>query len=152
MSEGPEKAAHKMGALGKYSYAWLTLAFFLVSLLLHWWFGWKSFVEDAREHGQVAEVSPYLSEMLRDTFENWQSEFLQLLWQVVGLAYFLYIGSPSSKENDDRLEAKVDELLRIQAGEAKGQRLIDEIDEHYLRDGGHAGRFDHHRETSPEPS
>lgn len=26
----------------------------------------------------------YVVEMLRDTFENWQSEFLQLLWQVVG--------------------------------------------------------------------
>ena len=36
-------------------------------------------------------------QMLRDTFENWQSEFLQLIWQVVGLAYFLYVGSPSSK-------------------------------------------------------
>jgi hypothetical protein len=143
MSEGPENAARKMGALGKYSYAWLTLAFFLVSLLLHWWFGWKSFVDEAREHGQVAEFSPYLSEMLRDTFENWQSEFLQLLWQVVGLAYFLYIGSPSSKENDDRLEAKIDELLLLQAGKDKGEQVIARIDEHYLRDGGHPRRFDH---------
>ena len=141
MSDGPERQAHKLGALGKYSYAWLTLAFFLVSLGLHWWFGWKSFVEDAREHGQVAEFSPYLSEMLRDTFENWQSEFLQLLWQVVGLAYFLYIGSPSSKENDDRLEAKIDELLILQG--AKGKAAIEEIDAFYLRDGGHPKRFDH---------
>ncbi|WP_225040515.1 DUF6766 family protein (plasmid) [Rhizobium sp. T1470] len=52
------------------------------------------------------------SELARDTFENWQSEFLQLMWQVMGLAYFLYVGSPSSKENDDRLEAKIDELLK----------------------------------------
>ena len=55
--------------------------------------------------------------MGRDTFENWQSEFLQLIWQVVGLAYFLYVGSPASKENDDRIEAKVDALLRINGGE-----------------------------------
>ena len=142
MSDRPEKQAHKWGALGKYSYAWLTLAFFLISLLLHWWFGWKSFVEQAQEHGQVAEFAPYLDEMLRDTFENWQSEFLQLLWQVVGLAYFLYIGSPSSKENDDRLEAKVDELLLL-VGKTKGQHAIDEIDQFYLRDGGHSKRFDH---------
>ena len=144
MSDRPEKQAHKLGALGKYSYAWLTLAFFLVALALHWWFGWKSFVEDAHEHGQVAEFSPYLDEMLRDTFENWQSEFLQLLWQVVGLAYFLYIGSPSSKENDDRLEAKVDELLLL-VGKQKGQQMIDEIDQFYLRDGGHPKRFDHRK-------
>ena len=143
MSDGPERAARKLGALGKYSYAWITLAFFLISLLLHWYFGWDAFEDEARQHGEVPEVSQYLTQMARDTLENWQSEFLQLLWQVVGLAYFLYIGSPSSKENDDRLEAKIDELMRIQAGDEQGQALIDEIDKHYLRDGGHAGRFNH---------
>ena len=145
MSDGAEKMAHKLGALGKYSYAWITLAFFLISLLLHWYFGWDAFEDEARQHGEVPEVSQYLTQMARDTLENWQSEFLQLLWQVVGLAYFLYIGSPSSKENDDRLEAKIDELLRMQGGGDKGQAVIDEIDKHYLRDGGHAGRFNHRK-------
>lgn len=41
--------------------------------------------------------------MSRDTLENWQSEFLQLVWQVAGLTYLLYVGSPQSKEEDDRL-------------------------------------------------
>ena len=98
----------------KYAYAWLTLGFFLVSLFLHWYFGWKSFVDEAAAHGQSPDQAEYLSEMMRDTFENWQTEFLQLLWQVVGLAYFLYLGSPSSKENDDRVEAKIDALLVMQ--------------------------------------
>jgi hypothetical protein len=145
MSDGPERMAHKLGALGKYSYAWLTLLFFAVSFALHWYFGWGAFVEESREHGQSPEVSSYLVQMSRDTFENWQSEFLQLLWQVVGLAYFLYLGSPSSKENDDRLEAKIDELLKLQAGKEKGQALIDKLDDEYLRDHGHAPRFDHTR-------
>jgi hypothetical protein len=80
--------------------------------------------------------------MLRDTFENWQSEFLQLLWQVVGLAYFLYIGSPSSKENDDRMEAKVDALMRMVGGD-KAQELIDQLDSRYLRKDGHAKPHGH---------
>lgn len=122
----------------KYGYAWITLGFFLVSLVLHWVFGWNAFIDEAREHGQAPEMAGYLNEMLRDTFENWQSEFLQLLWQVVGLAYFLYIGSPASKENDDRMEAKIDSLLRLHAGIARGQEIIDELDERYLRHGGHA--------------
>lgn len=142
MSEGPEKAGHRLGALGKYSYAWLTLAFFLISLVLHWYFGWQSFQNDAREHGARPEFSEFMTQAARDTFENWQSEFLQLIWQVVGLAYFLYIGSPSSKENDDRMEAKIDELIRLQAGD-RAETLLREIDHHYLRDGGHASRFDH---------
>src|SRR5690606_40739315 len=77
--------------LKKYAYAWITLAFFTVSITLHWIFGWFAFVDEQSAHGQAAELSPYLLEMGRDTFENWQSEFLQLLWQVVGLAYFLYV-------------------------------------------------------------
>ena len=143
MSYGPERAAHKLGALGKYSYAWLTLAFFIGSFALHWYFGWDAYVDEAREHGQTPETSSYLTQMARDTFENWQSEFLQLLWQVVGLAYFLYIGSPSSKENDDRIEAKVDELLKLQAGKDEGQKLIDKLDHFYLREHGHAQPLDH---------
>jgi hypothetical protein len=119
----------------RYAYAWLTLLFFAVSIALHWYFGWRSFVDEAQQHGQSPQFSEYLNEMGRDTFENWQSEFLQLLWQVVGLAYFLYLGSPASKENDDRLEAKIDAILRSQPD---GERKIAEIDEEYLRHHGHA--------------
>jgi len=137
MSDAIERKSARYGVFGKYSYAWITTAFFLVSLLLHWYFGWQAFQEDARQHGQGAEFSAFATEAARDTFENWQSEFLQLIWQVVGLAYFLYLGSPSSKENDDRLEAKVDELLRQQMGQAAEARIA-EIDRDYLRHHGHA--------------
>ena len=126
----------------RYAYAWITIGFFLISLGLHWLFGWYAFADEAAQHGQQPAVNEYLVEMGRDTFENWQSEFLQLLWQVVGLAYFLYVGSPSSKENDDRMEAKIDALLRITGGE-EGRRLIDRLDEHYLRTHGHAQPHGH---------
>ena len=119
----------------RYAYAWITLTFFLVSIALHWLFGWYAFAEEAASHGVEAEASTYLMQMGRETFENWQSEFLQLLWQVVGLAYFLYVGSPSSKENDDRMEAKIDALLRINGGE-QAEQLIAELDRHYLRKDG----------------
>lgn len=58
------------------------------------------------------EINEYLIIMVRDTMENWQSEFLQLIWQVAGLAFLLYVGSPQSKESDDRKEAKLDYLLK----------------------------------------
>ena len=141
--EAPERTARKHGVLGKYSYGWLTLTFFLVSLLLHWYFGWNAFQDEARDHGQTPQFSAFVTQAARDTFENWQSEFLQLLWQVVGLAYFLYLGSPSSKENDDRLEAKVDELLRMHAGDEKAQEIIDKIDHDFLRHHGHSKPVGH---------
>lgn len=121
----------------RYAYAWITLGFFIGSFALHWYFGWQAFVDDAHTHGQFPETSSYVHEMLRDTFENWQSEFLQLMWQVVGLAYFLYVGSPSSKENDDRTEVKIDALLRAVGG-PKADDLIARIDKEYERDTGHA--------------
>ena len=119
----------------RYAYLWITLAFFLISIGLHWTFGWYAFVEEQAEHGQQAELSGWLVEMSRDTFENWQSEFLQLIWQVVGLAFFLFVGSPSSKENDDRLEAKVDALLRINGGTA-AEKVIQDLDRHFERTSG----------------
>lgn len=62
--------------------SWVTIIFFLVSLTLHWGFGWEAFKKEPEAHGQPVIVSDYLVEMMRDTMENWQSEFLQLIWQV----------------------------------------------------------------------
>ena len=128
---------HKPGFFKRYAYAWITIGFFLVSLGLHWLFGWYAYQDQAAQHGQTPDTYGYTIEMMRDTMENWQSEFLQLLWQVVGLAYFLYVGSPSSKENDDRLEAKIDALLRITGGK-DADSLIRDLDDHYLRHHGDA--------------
>ncbi len=141
MSGSTERTAARYGIFGKYAYAWITLAFFLVSFALHWYFGWQSYVDEARDHGSDPQLAAYLNEMGRDTFENWQSEFLQLLWQVVGLAYFLYLGSPSSKENDDRLEEKIDALLRLRG--KQGEAIIAKLDDKFLRHHGHAKPHGH---------
>ena|SRR5687768_1086691 len=101
-----------MSPLKKFGFAWVTLGFLLISILGHWVFGWLAYVDEQQTHGAEIEVGGYVVEMLRQTFENWQSEFLQLLWQVVGLTLLLYVGSPQSKESEDRSEAKLDAILR----------------------------------------
>lgn len=116
----------------KYGYAFVTTAFFLLSLVGHWLFGWYAYVGEAAEHHQAPDRGEYFIEMSRDTLENWQSEFLQLLWQVGGLAVLLYVGSPQSKEGDERKEAKLDAILRRLDG-AAGEALIRELDERYPR-------------------
>jgi uncharacterized protein DUF6766 len=78
----------KRGIAKKYGYLWITLILFTGSILGHWYFGFVT--------GQSWQ------ENLRDTFENWQSEFLQLIWQVGGLTYLWYVGSPQSKEEEER--------------------------------------------------
>ena len=54
----------------------------------HWYYGFVT--------------SQSWQENLRDTFENWQSEFLQLMWQVAGLTVLWYVDSPQSKEEEER--------------------------------------------------
>jgi hypothetical protein len=114
----------------RYGFAWVTLGFFLISLAGHWVFGWFAYVNEQQAHQQPVQVSDYIVQMTRDTLENWQSEFLQLLWQVAGLALLLYVGSPQSKEGNDRMEAKIDALLHRTDPEA-ADRVIAEIDAAY---------------------
>ncbi len=131
-AEAVQEPGKRSSAWRNYGYAWVTAAFFLLSLVGHWLFGWFAFASEQQAHGQPIEVSQYLIQMTRDTLENWQSEFLQLLWQVGGLALLLYVGSPQSKEGDDRKEAKLDAILRRLDPEG-GQRLIAELDHRYPR-------------------
>lgn len=120
----------KMSILKKKGYLWVTLCLFLISLLGHWYFGWKTFVSEQQAHQQPVEVSDYINEMMRDTMENWQSEFLQLMWQICGLAYLLYVGSPDSKEGDERKEEKLDLILK-QLYPDKYASIFKELEEKY---------------------
>ena len=114
----------------RYSYAWVTAAFFILTIVGHWIFGWFAYVNEQRALNQPVEVSEFGIEMGRDTLENWQSEFLQLLWQVGGLAFLLFVGSPQSKEGDDRREEKLDILVRAVEG-ARADTLLAELDKRY---------------------
>ena len=114
----------------RYAYSWVTAALFLASLGGHWALAWGAYADEQRQHGQEPDVAGYIRETGRDTLENWQSEFLQLIWQVAGLAMLLHVGSPQSREEDDRLEEKIDAILR--AVNAKdGERIIAELDERF---------------------
>ena len=97
---------------------------------MHWFFGWKTFVQEEKEHNQTPVVSEYISEMMRDTMENWQSEFLQLIWQVAGLSFLFYVGSPQSKEGDERKEEKLDHIIKLLDAD-NYKRLIKEWEEKY---------------------
>lgn len=114
----------------KYSYLWVTLILFLISIIGHWFFAWFAFVNEQNAHSQPIVVSDYLVQVLRDTLENWQSEFLQLMWQVAGLAFLFYVGSPQSKEADDRKEEKIDQILLAVTGE-DGGKIIKDLDKKY---------------------
>ena len=72
----------------------------------------------------------YLGENLRDTFENWQSEFLQLIWQVGGLTYLWYIGSPQSKEEEERNQEMLQWIIK-KLDPQKSEEFLKEMEEKY---------------------
>jgi hypothetical protein len=122
---------HKQNLWSRYSFFWVTLFLFVGSLVAQWLFGWQAFVDEQLAHRQEVDALEYFHQMMRDTMENWQSEFLQLIWQVGGLAFLYHIGSPQSKEGDDRKEEKLD--LILQAVDKEAPEKIRELDQKYAR-------------------
>lgn len=116
----------------RYGFLWVTLFLFLFSFAGHWIFSWHAYKHEQEAHGQPLVVNEYLIETARDTFENWQSEFLQLIWQVAGLAFLFFIGSPQSKEGDDRKEEKMDLMIRLLDPD-NGQKEINRLDKKWPR-------------------
>ncbi|WP_229401435.1 DUF6766 family protein [Micromonospora okii] len=95
-----------------YAFGLVTGALFLFSWIGQFLFQMTVESNEASQHGQRFSWAEFLPQFLSSTFENWQSEFLQLIWQAAGLALFYYWGSSQSRESDERIEAKLDALLR----------------------------------------
>lgn len=53
-----------------------------------------------------------------------------MIWQVAGLAFLLYAGSPQSKEGDDRKEEKLDFIIKKLAP-ASYEKLLKQWKEKY---------------------
>ncbi len=106
-----------------YGLAVVLALLFIVSWLIQSLTGWVEFVADQQSHGEVAQLfgdSGYFWRWMQATFENWQSEFLQLFTMVVLTAFLIHKGSSESKDSDDemmlQLSAIRDQLDAIQGG------------------------------------
>jgi hypothetical protein len=94
-----------------YSFGLVTVALFLLSWVGQFFTQLATVRNENEQHGQPFEWSDFLAQFFASTFETWQSEFLQLLWQAAGLTFLLYWGSSQSRESDERIEVKIDRLL-----------------------------------------
>ena len=97
-----------------YSFALVTGAMFLFAWAGQFVFQLMVVRNEASQHGQDFSWGEFMPQFLASTLENWQSEFLQLIWQAAGLAVFYFWGSSQSREGEDRVEAKIDRLLEQQ--------------------------------------
>jgi hypothetical protein len=74
-------------------------------------------VDEQQTHDEAAVFwsSEFWVTFWQATLENWQSEFLQLASFVIAAGYLVWKGSSESGDSDERVEAKLDALLK-QAG------------------------------------
>ncbi len=99
--------------LRDYSLSILLATLFISSWLIQTVVGWLEFVAEQLEHGQPAEVfgsDGYVWSWARATFENWQSEFLQLFTFVVLTAFLIHKGSHESKDSDEQMQAQLQRI------------------------------------------
>jgi hypothetical protein len=113
----PAAAPRRPLRLQRHAYGWITLIMFGGAFGAHF--------SLAMLNGDP------VSKWAQDFFENIQSEAAQLLWQVCGLAWFLQVGSPASKDGSERLEAKVDQLLINTV--RNGDEIVQILDDVHLR-------------------
>ena len=101
----------------------ITLALmFVVSWALQTWMGWNEFVAEQEEHQQQAQAfgdDGYFWRWGQATFENWQSEFLQVFTFIVLTTFLVHRKSHESPDTDYDTEAA---LRRIEAQLAELQK------------------------------
>jgi hypothetical protein len=124
---------HRQPATVRYGFLWVTLVLFAGSVLGHWTFGWFAYVDEQQTHGQMAEFGAYAYEALRDMLENWQAEFIGIAWQIVGLGILYAVGSPQSREGDERKEQKLDLILK-KLDPDNADKEIAKLDRDYSRE------------------
>ena len=98
-----------------YSLGIVLFALFAVSWVVQTYTGWREFVSEQTTLGATPTIfgdGGYIWTWSRTTFENWESEFLQLFAMVVLTAYLVYKGSTESKDGQEELRQAVDRIER----------------------------------------
>jgi hypothetical protein len=91
------------------------LSIVLGLLFLAAWIGqlvanYQEFVDEELAHGESPALGDFMAYFWGRTFENWQSEWLQLLTFVVLTAYLYHRGSHESKDSDEAMQASLDRV------------------------------------------
>ena len=102
-----------MGRLWRdYNLSIVLFGMFLASWVLQGVTQWFEMANESQAHGQAPSMAEFVPAFLAATFENWQSEFLQLFTMVVLTAYLVHKGSHESKDTDEKFEAALARIER----------------------------------------
>ncbi len=101
--------------IADYSLSLTLAALFIVSWLIQSVAGWFEFASEQAAHQQAAQLfgpDGYIWGWLAATFENWQSEFVQLFTMVVLTTFLIHRHSHESRDSQDKMQQQIDEILQ----------------------------------------
>ena len=87
-------------------------ALFLVSWIAQLVFQYNHWYQEQLTHGEIPQMSDFWNSFLSSTFENWQSEFLQLFSFVVLATFLIHKNSPQSRDGDDKMQADIEQIKK----------------------------------------
>ena len=73
----------------------------------------------------------FWNEFIRQTMENWQSEFLQLSWQIGGLMILFAVASPQDRIGEERKEKILEKLLELEMSKDDYGQFMKKLKETY---------------------
>jgi hypothetical protein len=123
----PRRTASREALLGRiwrdYSLSIVVGALFVASFALHGVFGWWQYAADQEAHQAAATLfgpDGYVVYFGEWTFQNWQSEFLEVLLLIVATKYLIHKGSPESRDGQDEMQATIERIEKKVDALAKG--------------------------------
>ena len=84
---------------------------FFVVWVAHALVEWQKYADDQQEHGASPTAGGFVVQFGEATLQNWQSEFLEEFGLIVLTAAYFHRGSAESRDSEDRIEQKLDEVL-----------------------------------------
>lgn len=98
-----------------YNLSVVLFVLFVGSWIAQTFTGWVEYRSERQAEGQPAHIlgnDGYVWRWSQATFENWQSEFLQLFSMVVLTALLIHKGSAESRDSNDKMQQSLDRLER----------------------------------------
>jgi len=99
-----------MRHIRRWGAVYLLLLLFFGSWLGQFFTQLAEFRSEQSEHGQPFVWADYLAAFFASTFENWQSEWLQLVFQAVLLLAAKHLLFKADAEDLERIELKIDRI------------------------------------------
>jgi hypothetical protein len=106
-----ERRRSRVGVWPSFALGIIVCTLFFVVWVAHALVEWQKYAQDQREHHASPSAGGFVVQFGEATLQNWQSEFLEEFGLIVLTAAYLHRGSAESRDSEERIEQKLDEVL-----------------------------------------